>query len=111
MAKTKEIKAIKSDHVELKATMDRHKEETGLAIEKRADDLDTAMTAVEDLAKRVEDVSEKVQHNAYAGTFGETGAELKDALQSFQGGFSEFCGDNPAAYIEPGTKPSIKHII
>ncbi len=103
--------ALSSDHEELKAQMAKDKEETGLAIDKRADDLETAKTAVEDFSKRMDDITEKVNHNAYAMTFGDTGGELKDALQSFQGGFSEFQGDNPAAYVEPGTKPNLKHII
>ena len=80
--------ALKNDHAELKRQMDSDKEATGLAIEERAGDLQKALDSVEDFSKRLEDINKKVDQNAYVASFGQDGGELKDALQSFQAGFS-----------------------
>lgn len=110
-----EIKAdfdtLKNDHAEMKRQMDADKEATGLAIEERKDDLEKALTAVEDFSKRLEEIDKKVAQNAYVAGFGQDGGELKDALQSFQAGFSAFAGDNPAVEMPVGTKPQLKHLI
>ena len=63
------------------------------AIEERAGDLQKALDSVEDFSKRLEDINKKVDQNAYVASFGQDGGELKDALQSFQAGFSAFDGD------------------
>jgi hypothetical protein len=110
-----EVKAamasLQADHLELKRQMDADKEATGLKIEEREGDLIKAVDAVEDFSKRLEDIDRKVQQSAFDHSFGETGSELKAALQSFQGGFLEFAGDEPAVEMPAGTKPSLKHLI
>ena len=103
--------ALKGDHAELKRQMASDKEATGVAIEKREDDLQKAMDAVEDHSKRLEDIDKKVAQNAYVAGFGQDQGELKDALQSYQAGFSAFDGDNDAKEYGVGTKPKLKHLI
>lgn len=110
-----EIKAgfdgLKSDIAALKAQMAEDKSATGLAIEKRADDLAKAVDAVTDFSARLEELDRKVQQNAFAGSFGQTGGELKDALESFQAGFGAFNGEGKATDFEPGSRPAIKHLV
>lgn len=110
-----EIKAafegLKSDVSALRGQMAADREATGLAIEKRGDDLQKALDAVEDFQKRIADLDAKVQTNAFVGTFGQSSGELKDALQSFGSGFKAFNGEGAAIEVGAGTKPSIKHLI
>jgi len=103
--------ALKGDHAELKRQMASDKEATGMAIEERAGDLQKAVDAVEDHSKRLEDIDKKVAQNAYVAGFGQDNGELKDALQSYQAGFSAFDGDNEAKEYGIGSKPQLKHII
>lgn len=110
-----EIKAafdgLKADVAALRDQMASDKEATGLAIERRADDLQKALQAVDDFSRRMDDLQAKVQQNAFVGTFGQSSGELKDAIQSFRGGFKEFRGDDPAKDVAAGTAPSIKHLV
>ena len=100
---------IKSDVATLTAQMAENKEATGLEIEKRGDDLKTALDAVEGFSERMDEVSKKVEANAYAAQFGETGAELKTAISQFGTGFREFDGDKDAS--EVSGRPSMKHLV
>lgn len=110
-----EIKAafegLKSDVAALRGQMTADREATGLAIDKRADDLQKALDAVDDFQKRVAELDRKVQTNAFVGTFGQSSGELKDALESFQAGFSGFNGEGAATKFAAGSKPAIKHLI
>ena len=107
-----EFDAIKSDLTKLQQQMNSDREQTGLEIEKRADDLQKALTAVEDIAKRHEEIEAKVRGNQFASTFGESSGELKDALEQFQSAaFAEFNGDAEGAMRPAGSKPSVKHLV
>lgn len=102
---------IKSDVSELKDQMAADKEATGLELEKRADDMEKYAKSIEDLTVKMDKVVEAQQQNAFVGTFGQTSGELKDALQSFSAGYSEFTGESAAAKVAPGSKPSIKNLV
>jgi len=110
-----EIKAafegLKTDVAALRSQMATDKEATGLAIEKRADDLQKALQAVDDFSARMDDLVRKVDQNAFAASFGQSNGELRDALESFQGGFKAFNGDDDATECKAGARPSLKHLV
>lgn len=110
-----EIKAafegLKADVATLRSQMAADKEATGLAIERRADDLQKALTAVDDFSKRMDDLVAKVQQNTFAASFGQSAGELKDAIDSFRVGFKAFNGDDPAVAVAAGSRPSLKHLV
>jgi len=102
---------LQTDIVELQKQMAENKDATGLELEKRSDDLAKALDAVEDFSKRIEDIDRKTQQNAFSASFGSSAGELKGALDSFQGGFKSFDGDNEAIEHSVGSKPQIKHLV
>jgi hypothetical protein len=110
-----EIKAafegLKTDVAALRGQMAADKEATGLAIEKRADDLQKALQAVDDFSSRMDDLVRKVDQNVFAASFGQSNGELRDALESFQAGFKSFNGDDDAVEVKAGTRPSMKHLV
>lgn len=110
-----EIKAtldgIKTDHAALIRQIQDDKAATQLELEKRGDDMDKYIKAVDDLSTRMDSLNKSVQSNAFAGTFGQSAGELKDALDSFRAGFHQFNGDKDAAEVLPGTAPSLKHLV
>lgn len=107
----RDFEQFRSDVAELKQTWNDHEAATGLKLEERADDFQKALDQCDDLQKRFEELETKIAGNAYAASFGESAAELKDAIETFHDGFKEFRGDGAAALVEPGTKPSVKHLV
>lgn len=102
---------LKSDMAELKSQMASDKEATGLEIEKRADDFTKAAETIEELTVKLEKVQSAQQQNAFTASFGQSSGELKDSLQSFGAGFSEFDGDKEAIEKPIGSKASLKNLI
>lgn len=110
-----EIKAafegLKADVAALRTQMEADKESTGLQIERRGDDLQKALDAVDDFSRRMDALQQAVKQNAFVGSFGQSSGELKDAIESFRGGFKEFRGDDAAKDVAAGSNPALKHLI
>ena len=109
-----DLDEIKGDVAKLREQMTRDKEETGLAIEQRADDMAKALDVVESITARMEAFDAHEQKANFENSFGESAGELKDALDSYRVGFDEFNpkGDNEDPFRrDPGTKSNIKTLV
>jgi len=102
---------VKKDVAELTAQMTEDREKTGLDIEQRTDDFAKMAENVEAITDRLEKAERASQQNQFVAGFGQSSGELKDALDSFGGGFMEFNGDHAAKEMPEGSKPSLKNLI
>lgn len=105
------LEGLKTDVASLRGQMEADRQSTGLAIEKRADDLQKALDAVSDFSSRMDELVRKVDQNNFARSFGQSNGELKDALETYQAGFKAFAGEDDAKEFDAGTRPSLKHIV
>jgi HK97 family phage major capsid protein len=105
------FEGLKSDVATLRGQMETDRQTTGLAIEKRADDLQKALDAVSDFSSRMDELVRKVDQNSFARSFGQSNGELKDALETYQAGFKAFDGEDGAKEFDAGCRPSLKNIV
>lgn len=109
-----DLDSIKSDVASLREQMENDREATGLKIEERADDLEKAVAAVEDITKRMEAHEKMLGEARFESSFGDSSGELKDALDSFRIGFEEHNSKSDEAdpiWHRAGTKPQLKHLV